>query len=75
MSKKTREIIAQLTLEEKCRLCAQADGNFGRVPRLDLPGSVPQDNPRGGADYFRFGRPVEIAAGSQRRTCQRRNTG
>ena len=59
MSEKTKAIIAQLTLEEKCRLCAQADGSFGRVERLNLPGSVPQDNPRGGADYFRSGRPVE----------------
>ena len=59
MSKKSKEILAQLTLEEKCSLCAQADGSFGRVPRLGLNGSVPQDNPRGGADYFRSGRPVE----------------
>ncbi|MCD8077918.1 MAG: glycoside hydrolase family 3 C-terminal domain-containing protein [Lachnospiraceae bacterium] len=59
MSEKTRAILAELTLEEKCELCAQADGSFGRIPRMDLPGSVPQDNPRGGADYFRSGRPVE----------------
>ncbi len=59
MSEKSREILKQLTLEEKCDLCAQADGSFGRVERLGLPGSVPQDNPRGGADYFRSGRPVE----------------
>ncbi len=59
MSKKTREILSQLTLEEKCSLCAQADGSFGRIPRLNLKGSVPQDNPRGGEDYFRTGRPVE----------------
>jgi len=59
MSEKSRQILAQLTLEEKCELCAQADGSFGRVPRLGLKGSVPQDNPRGGADYFRSGRPVE----------------
>lgn len=59
MSKKSKEILAQLTLEEKCSLCAQADGSFGRVPRLGLNGSVPQDNPRGGADYFRSGRPTE----------------
>jgi len=59
MSEKTKAILKQLTLEEKCRLCAQADGSFGRVPRLGLPGSVPQDNPRGGADYFRSGKPSE----------------
>ena len=59
MSEKTRAILKQLTLEEKCRLCAQADGSFGRVPRLGLAGSVPQDNPRGGADYFRSGKPAE----------------
>ncbi len=59
MSEKTRNILKQLTLEEKCALCAQADGSFGRVPRLNLPGNVPQDNPRGGEDYFRSGRPVE----------------
>ena len=59
MSEKTRAILAQLTLEEKCQLCAQADGSFGRVPRLDLPGSVPLDNPRDGVDYFRSGKPVE----------------
>ncbi len=56
---KAKEILAQLTLEEKCRLCAQADGSFGRVERLGLPGSVPQDNPRGGGDYFRSGAPKE----------------
>jgi beta-glucosidase len=59
VSDKSRKIIQQLTLEEKCELCAQADGSFGRVPRLNLPGNVPQDNPRGGEDYFRSGRPVE----------------
>jgi beta-glucosidase len=59
MSEKTRSILNQLTLEEKCALCAQADGSFGRVERLDLPGNVPQDNPRGGEDYFRSGKPVE----------------
>ncbi len=59
MSERTKEILSKLTLEEKCELCAQADGSFGRVPRLDLPGSVPQDNPRGGGDYFRFGAPKE----------------
>lgn len=59
MSVKSREIIKQLTLEEKCALCAQAEGSFGRVERLGLRGSVPQDNPRGGKDYFRSGRPKE----------------
>jgi beta-glucosidase len=59
VSGKSRRIIQQLTLEEKCRLCAQADGSFGRVPRLNLVGNVPQDNPRGGEDYFRSGKPVE----------------
>lgn len=59
MSKKAKEILSKLTLEEKCSLCAQADGSFGRVPRLDLPGNVPQDNPRGGEDYFRSGKPEE----------------
>lgn len=59
MSEKSRAILSQLTLEEKCELCAQKDGSFGRIPRLDLPGSVPQDNPRGGADYFRSGRGAE----------------
>ena len=59
MSEKARKILSKLTLEEKCSLCAQADGSFGRVPRLDLAGNVPQDNPRGGEDYFRSGRPVE----------------
>jgi len=59
MSEKSRKIIAELTLEEKCKLCAQAKGSFGRIPRLGLTGSVPQDNPRGGADYFRSGRPLE----------------
>ncbi len=59
MSQKSKEILAQLTLEEKCELCAQADGSFGRVPRLNLVGSVPQDNPRGGGDYFRTGAPKE----------------
>jgi len=59
MSETARQIIAQLTLQEKCELCAQADGSFGRVERLGKPGSVPQDNPRGGADYFRSGRAKE----------------
>ena len=59
MSEKARDILAKLTLKEKCSLCAQADGSFGRVPRLELPGNVPQDNPRGGEDYFRSGRPAE----------------
>ena len=59
MSEKSRDILQQLTLREKCELCAQADGSFGRVERLGLCGSVPQDNPRGGADYFRSGRPRE----------------
>ena len=59
MSEKAREILRQLTLREKCELCAQADGSFGRVERLGLAGTVPQDNPRGGADYFRSGRPKE----------------
>ncbi len=59
MSEKSRAILSQLTLEEKCELCAQKDGSFGRIPRLGLPGSVPQDNPRGGADYFRSGKPIE----------------
>lgn len=58
MSEYSKKILDQLTLEEKCSLCAQADGSFGRVERLGLKGSVPQDNPRGGADYFRSGRPV-----------------
>lgn len=55
MSEKSRKIICQLTLEEKCRLCAQDAGSFGRVERLGLAGSVPQDNPRGGEDYFMSG--------------------
>ena len=59
MSKKTGEIIRQLTLREKCELCSQANGSFGRVERLGKPGNVPQDNPRGGADYFHSGKPVE----------------
>lgn len=57
MSEKSRALVKQLTLEEKCELCAQAEGSFGRVERLGLKGSVPQDNPRGGKDYFRSGRP------------------
>lgn len=56
MGNTVKEIIANLTLEEKCALCAQADGSFGRVERLGLQGSVPQDNPRDGADYFRSGK-------------------
>ena len=59
MSEKTRKIIAQLSLKEKCELCAQAEGSFGRIERLGLSGNVPQDNPRGGADYFRSGKPKE----------------
>ena len=59
MSERTKAVLRELTLEEKCNLCAQADGSFGRVERLGLKGSVPQDNPRGGADYFRSGRPAE----------------
>ena len=59
MSETSRAILAQLTLEEKCRLCAQDNGSYGRVERLGLPGSVPQDNPRGGADYFPSGAPKE----------------
>ena len=59
MSEHAKSILSRLTLEEKCRLCAQEDGSFGRVKRLGLPGSVPQDNPRGGADYFRSGRPKD----------------
>lgn len=59
MSKRAKEILSQLTLEEKCRLCAQEEGSFGRVERLGLAGNVPQDNPRDGADYFRSGAPVE----------------
>ena len=59
MSEATGAIIARLTLEEKCALCGQADGSFGRVERLGLAGSVPQDNPRGGGDYFTSGAPKE----------------
>lgn len=50
-----REIISQLTLEEKCYLCAQKDGSFGRIERLGCKGNVPQDNPRNGEDYYRSG--------------------
>lgn len=59
MKEQTRTILNQLTLEEKCELCAQSDGSFGRVRRLGLEGNVPQDNPRDGEDYFRSGKPVE----------------
>ena len=59
MSETAKKIISQLTLQEKCELCAQADGSFGRVERLGKSGNVPQDNPRGGADYFRSGKPKE----------------
>ena len=59
MGEAARSIIRQLTLQEKCELCAQADGSFGRVERLGKRGNVPQDNPRGGADYFRSGKPKE----------------
>ncbi len=59
MGKRTREFIRQLTLEEKCKLCAQDAGGFGRVGRLGLSGSVPQDNPRNGEDYFLEGAPKE----------------
>ncbi len=50
-----REIISQLTLEEKCCLCAQKDGSFGRIERMGRKGNVPQDNPRNGEDYYRSG--------------------
>ncbi len=50
MSQKSRDILAQLTLEEKCELCAQDEGSFGRVPRLGLTGSVPQEQPLLSAD-------------------------
>ena len=59
MRESIRKIIGQLSLQEKCELCAQAEGSFGRIERLGLDGNVPQDNPRGGADYFRSGRPKE----------------
>lgn len=42
-----------MTLEEKVHMLAQTDGKYGKCDRLNLPGINPQDNPRGGADYFR----------------------
>lgn len=59
MKTKVKEILSQLTLEEKYELCAQKEGSFGRVERLGLKGNVPQDNPRNGEDYLRSGKPVE----------------
>lgn len=59
MKENIKEIISNLSLKEKCELCAQNEGSFARVRRLDLVGIVPQDNPRGAADYFRTGFPKE----------------
>lgn len=55
MPKNYKEEIKKLTLEEKAWLLGQKDGSFGRIEKLNRPGNVPQDNPRGGADYFRSG--------------------
>jgi beta-glucosidase len=52
-TQKIREILSKMTLEEKVRMLAQNDGRYGKCERLGLPGINPQDNPRGGADYFR----------------------
>lgn len=54
---KIREIIGQLSLKEKAHMLAQIDGRYGKCERLGIAGINPQDNPRGGQDYFRSGRP------------------
>lgn len=57
MSEKAKKIIGQLTLEEKCNLCAKGEDKFGEIKRLGIEGNEPQDNPRGMADYF-YERPA-----------------
>lgn len=53
-SEKIREIISQMTLDEKVRCCALFEDRFGKVPRLELPGYRSCDNPSGGwIDYLR----------------------
>ena len=55
MTEKIRDDLSRLSLEEKCLLLGQKDGSFGRAESLGRAGNVPQDNSRGGADYFRSG--------------------
>ncbi len=52
MSERTKEMIRQLTLEEKCALCAEGEEGFGKIERLGMKANEPQDNPRGMSDYF-----------------------
>lgn len=52
--KKLRDLIAQMTIKEKVQMLSQKDGRYGKCERLNIAGINPQDNPRGGQDYFRL---------------------
>lgn len=51
-----KSIIDEMTLTEKVHMLAQKEGRYGKCERLGLSGINPQDNPRGGKDYFRSGK-------------------